>query len=71
MYFDRFDICEAYYVYATGYHSGQNSPEYAVFGRLARMGFSPKANLSEGNLSENGWAILGALVRGEMRVRNV
>ena len=34
MYFDRFDICEAYYCYASDYHEGQFSKIYEIFGRL-------------------------------------
>lgn len=36
---DRFDICRAWYAFASEWHNGQWSPEYAIFGRLARLGF--------------------------------
>lgn len=36
---NRFDICEVYYVFASEWHQGQSSPEYAIFGRLSRMQF--------------------------------
>lgn len=39
MYFDRSDICAAFWHFAAEYHGGQNSGEYAVFGRLHRMRF--------------------------------
>jgi hypothetical protein len=41
LYFDRFDICLAYWAYATHWHGGQFSDTYAIFGRLERMGFRP------------------------------
>jgi hypothetical protein len=69
-YFNRFDVCEAYYVYALHYHRGQGSKEYAVFGRLANIGFDPSRLLyGEENLSENGREIYNRLVSGEARVR--
>lgn len=66
MYFSRFDIVEAYYVYATLWHGGQWTPEYAILGRLERMGFKPglhvENKLNEG-LSENGFEIYASIVR--------
>ena len=44
--FNRFDICEAAYLFATFNHQGQWSPEYKIFGRLARIGFKPSPLLS-------------------------
>jgi len=71
MYFDRFDICEAYFVYAMLYHSGQWSKEYAIFGRLNRMGFKASPLLrDENDLSENGREIFNALVNGDREVRD-
>lgn len=70
-YFDRFDICEAYYLYAMLYHGGQWSKEYAIFGRLHNMGITPRPGLrDEDDLSENGRAIFNRLVRGEVEVRD-
>jgi len=42
MYFDRFDIVEAHYIFCTDYHDGQWSNLYA---KLCRIGgyFSPGA----------------------------
>ena len=62
-YFDRFDICEAYYAFAMEWHSGQASELYSWFGRLDRMRFrpSPLFNGYE-SLSENGKEIYEALV---------
>jgi hypothetical protein len=55
-YFDRFDICEAHYLYARVYG------EYATITRLHNMDFSPGLSLRqydepERALSENGQAI--------------
>lgn len=65
--FDRFDICEAYYLFACDWHGGQWSPEYAIFGRLSRMGFKPSPLLSKDSLSENGRWILAQLIRKSRR----
>ena len=62
MYFDKFDICEAYYVYASLWHGGQTSRDYAIFGKLHRMGFKPAMNLSVNSLSENALEIYLNLV---------
>jgi hypothetical protein len=63
-YFDRFDICEAYYLFASHYHGGQWSAEYRIFGRLERMGFKPGANgLNYHGLSENARGIYIKLAR--------
>jgi len=40
MYFDRFDICEAYYLFAMHYHYGGDTYD-GIFYRLGRMGFKP------------------------------
>jgi hypothetical protein len=64
MYFDRWDICEAYYIYAVEYMNGQNSPEMRVLYRLHKMGYKP-AGFHGGydSLSENGKAIYQSLVQ--------
>jgi len=67
MYFDRFDICEAYYLYACEWHKGQWSAEYRIFGRLNNMGFKPSPVLSKKSLSENGRSILANLIRRTRR----
>lgn len=56
MYFDRFDICEAYYLALTHCHGGQWSLEYARLCKLSRY-FKPRASLSVETLSENARAI--------------
>lgn len=68
MYFSRFDICEAYYVFACLYHSGQGSEQYKILARLNRIGFKPSFSLSKLGkyrlgLSENGYEIYKGLLR--------
>lgn len=74
MMFDRFDICEAYYLFAYYWHDGQWSQEYEVFGRLDDLNFHPAPNLTEDKLSENGKEIYRNLMararRGEHVVRS-
>jgi len=60
-YFDRFDICEAHYLYARLYG------EYETIGRLHNMGFSPGLSLRQHEspelaLTENGQAISYRLI---------
>lgn len=70
--FDRFDICEAFYAFACNWHGGQWTKEYAIFGRLHRMGFRP-SNAIQGKgkkgLTENGQLIYRNLVHGFSKVR--
>jgi hypothetical protein len=51
---DRFDICDAHYVFATLWHSGQGSKVYGYFGRLARMGYKPGLCAAQGKLNSEG-----------------
>ena len=60
---NRFDICEAWYLFACNWHEGQGSATYAIFGRLERMRFRPSPMLSTGRLSSNGRLILAGLIR--------
>ena len=60
---NRFDICEAWYLFASAWHEGQGSATYAIFGRLDRMGFRPSPILSTRSLSPNGRLILAGLIR--------
>lgn len=41
MYFDRFDICSAHWMFAYLFHEGMGSNIYAKLGQLDRMGFRP------------------------------
>lgn len=59
MYFDRWDICEAWYLALTHCHGGQWSREYARLCRLERY-FKPGACFNVGSLSENARAIYEA-----------
>lgn len=52
MYFDRFDICEAYYLAFSHCHGGQRSREYARMCAMARY-FKPSPMLSVDSLSDN------------------
>jgi len=67
-YFDRFDICEAYYLFATDYHNGQFSKEYEIFGRLDDIGFKASPIISVGSLSENGRLIYDNLISNSERI---
>ena len=75
MYFDRFDICEAYAVLEWDWHAGgwlQERPSNVRRGQrrgyvgestdvqLSRMRFRPRPNLSYETLTENGQAIYNA-----------
>ena len=60
---NRFDICEAWYLFASAWHEGQFSDTYAIFGRLDRLGFRPSPILSTRSLSPNGRLILAGLIR--------
>jgi hypothetical protein len=53
MSFDRFDICEAWYLYLSHWHNGQGSREYARLSRLLSY-FTPRDSLcDECDLSDN------------------
>jgi hypothetical protein len=61
MYFNRFDIVEAYYLALCHCHAGQYSRDYA---RLCHIGqyFKPGALFSYESLTDNGRAIYDALI---------
>ena len=66
MMLDRFDVCDAYYQFARDYHRGQWSSEYAIFGRLDRLRYSPAHSVANGGpsaLSPNARSILSRLIR--------
>ena len=63
MYFDRFDICQAHYVFAMLFHGGMGCPIYWKFAQLERVKFRPGVSLSEPrNLNENAREIYRQLV---------
>ena len=71
MYFNRFDICEAYYLYMMLHHNGQWSKEYAMSGTFHKLRFRPAPSLSDrDDLEENGQVIYDALVSGEREIRD-
>ncbi len=58
MYFDRFDIVEAHYLYYSLYHEGQWSDKYARLCKItSKLRFKPGANFSYWTMSENAQAI--------------
>ena len=63
MYFDRFDICEAHYMFAMLWHDGMWGEIYGKFGQLERIKFRPSPCLSEPkDLGENAREIYRQLV---------
>lgn len=55
--FDRFDICEAYYIYLASHHEGMGSHKYVRLCRLLEY-FTPRCGLTDVfDLTENGFAI--------------
>ncbi len=61
MYFDRFDIVEAHYLYCADYHEGQASRLYARLCRILQY-FKPGPNLTYETLSDNAQFIYDNLV---------
>lgn len=59
MYWDRFDIAEAWYLALCHCHGGQWSREYARLCKLSRI-FRPSPLLSVETLTENGREIYDA-----------
>lgn len=62
LFFDRFDICEAYILYGMLYHGGQWSKEYRDQCRAMRLMTQIRSSLSVETLSENARAIFDSLV---------
>ena len=65
-YFDRYDISEAYYLFAYHYHQGGDTSD-RIFWRLNRMRFEPGLRLQQDDnpkyaLTENGAEIYAQLV---------
>ena len=63
--FDRYDICEAYYVLESDWHVGgmlhERGRDYSIGVQLHRMGFRPRPSLgSRDSLTENGQEIYDA-----------
>ena len=71
MYWDRFDICEAYYLFMMLHHGGQWSAEYALSGTFARLEFSPRPSLaSPADLEDNAREIYNRLASGDTVIRD-
>ena len=66
MFWNRFDIVEAYYLFFCDYHEGQNSEKYRRMCKLYSYGFKPRPNLSYETLEENGREIYDELERKEL-----
>ena len=63
MYFDRFDICEAHFMFAMLFHGGMGCPIYRRFAQLERVGFSPSPLMrSPRDLTDNAREIYRQLV---------
>ena len=60
---DRFDICQAYWLYAANHHGGQNSALYGKLTQLARIRFYwPTAKTEAESLTPNGRMIYDNLI---------
>ncbi len=66
LWFDRFDVAEAYYLFLSEYHEGQNSEKYRRLCKLTES-FKPRPSLSYESLEENGQAIYNNLVIAETK----
>ena len=64
IWFERFDVAEAYYLFFRDYHEGQWSEKYSRMCKLTES-FKPSPILSYDNLEENGQAIYDSLVVSE------
>jgi len=64
MFFNRFDVAEAYFLFFSHYHEGQGSQKYQRLCKLLRH-FQPGPLLSVETLTENGRAIYDGLARRE------
>ena len=63
MYFDRFDIIEAYFLFLCDYHEGQGSDKYSRLSRMTEY-YTPSPLLCYDNMTENAQMIYDDLVAG-------
>ena len=63
---NRFDICDAYYLIGRDYHGGQWSKEYAILGRLYKLGYKPKQDMKKSDLSKNALHIYYSYIEREL-----
>ena len=69
--YNKFDVCEAYYLYMMNHHGGQGSIEYALSGTFHRLRFEPRPSLAAPeDLEDNAREIYDRLVRGERTLRD-
>lgn len=63
MFFDRFDICAAHWLFASLYHGGQGSRLYSKLSQLERLRFRPAPGWRQpSDLPENAKEIFRQLV---------
>ena len=70
--FDRFDTCEAFYLYHMTHHTGQWSKEYALSAVFERIGYRPSP-LWKGrpeDLSEGAREVYDRLISGQTVIRD-
>ena len=67
MYYDRFDIVEAYLVFYTDYHGGQTSREYQRLFKIRAYYKPPHGGLRYKDLRRNGKEIYKELVQERQR----
>ena len=72
MWFDRFDICEAYYCYMALWPGGGGSKEFALTSVFSRLQFRPRDSVTHNPeaLTENGRVIYDMLVNGQTSIRD-
>jgi len=68
MAWNRFDICEAYYLFLSAWHAGQWSRDYARLSRLLGY-FTPGPCFGRRSLTPNGRRILAGLIRRRRTAR--
>jgi len=68
MRFQRTDICSAYWLFGSLYHSGQNSKEYRDLCRALKCGFNPGPNFRYDLLTNNGREIFDRLVSHVIKI---
>lgn len=74
--FDRFNVCRAYWLLASNYHTGQRCPLYAVLSTLSRLRYCPSSSDCEWPARDDDTGIRDALAdairrwrRGDIRHR--
>ena len=71
MYFDRFDIVEAYWLYLCEHYSGMFHPNYIRRCRIeTNLKYKPAFNISYENMSENSQIIYDSLVEKNFTSRD-